>query len=215
MTGHSDHAFLDLVSQALSEPLPGPAAHRPVTPELAYGRHRGPARKSNHLSAVLVGLVEREGNWHVPLTVRAIHLPFHAGQVSLPGGKLEDDETPWFAAKREFTEELGVQTDGFVQLGQLTPLHVFASRHWVVPIVAASREPLLYSPNPDEVDSVFEVPIQHLLSASFTESKIQQRGLLSFDTFGFCYQSHFIWGATAMILHELRLVMHKVLGKIG
>ncbi len=208
-----DGTFLDRLSQALRDPLPGPAAHRPVTPELAYGRHRGPARNSNNLSAVLVALVPREDGWNIPLTLRAHHLPSHGGQVSFPGGRLEDGEEPWGAAKREFHEELGADAEQFALLGQLTPLQVFASRHWVVPLVAACHEPLSYRPNPNEVESVFEMPVKHLMTVNFSERNIQRRGLLHFDTPGFAYQSHFIWGATAMILNEFKCVLEKVLSK--
>ena len=94
----------------LAEPLPGRCAQARFEPELAYGRHSGPAPSSARQAAVVVLLYEHAGEWTTPLTVRPAHLTNHAGQVSLPGGLVEPGETTAAAALRELEEELGVAT---------------------------------------------------------------------------------------------------------
>ena len=129
----------DRLAARLEQPLPGWRAQVHYQPELSLGRHRGPAPATARQAAVLVVLYPRDDAWHVPLMLRPLHMPDHAGQVSLPGGMIEPGETPREAALREYTEELGASSDELRLLGELSPLYLFASNFQITPWVAAAR----------------------------------------------------------------------------
>ena len=150
-----------------------------MTPELAYGRHRGPARLRSRQAAVAVVLIrDPAGEWLIPLTRRPTALRHHGGQICFPGGRIEAGETPQQAALREFEEELGVRPDIVATCGQLPNQYVYASDNEVTPVVFVARPPgQMWSPDPAEVDEVLELP----LSAIVRDRKIRridQSGLI-------------------------------------
>jgi 8-oxo-dGTP pyrophosphatase MutT (NUDIX family) len=201
---------------------------RLMAPELAFGRHRGPAPRNAHRAAVLISLTPRnfvspESNqerfeWTIPLTVRARGLQDHGGQVALPGGRLELGENSWEAARREYREELFSQVvsaeadtrlrdemlfSKLEYLGPLSPIYVYASNNQVDVIVAAETTLPDYSPSSDEVDQVLLVPLSFLMREDACVIGTMGRGSTTFEAPGYRFGEHFIWGATAMILAEL------------
>jgi len=128
----------------------------------------------------------------------------HGGQISLPGGRAETNETPWRTACREFGEELGCSSGYLQPLGTLTPLYVFASNHLVTPNVSVgSLRPAMH-PNPKEVAQVIQLSVSELISDTISSMGTMRRGTAEFEAAGFRVGEHFVWGATAMILAELR-----------
>jgi len=187
----------------LERPLPGWQAQIHYQPELSLGRHQGPAPDTARQAAVLVLLYPRAGAWHVPLMLRPLHMPDHAGQVSLPGGMIEVGETSQQAALREYTEEFGASSEGLQLLGRLTPLYLFATNFQIAPWVAATNVAPRWQPSEAEVDRLLEVPLEHLLDpANTTHVERRQRGL-EFRAPSYRWDGEQIWGATSMILAEL------------
>lgn len=187
----------------LEQPLPGWRAQARYQPELSFGRHRGPAHADARPAAVLVLLYPRDGQWHVPLMLRPVHMPDHAGQVSLPGGVIEPGETSRQAALREFSEELGAPAEEFEILGRLSPLYLFASNYQITPWVAATASRPDWHPSEREVEQLLEIPLRHLLDPGNTgHVERHQRGL-RFRAPCYSWQDERIWGATSMILAEL------------
>jgi 8-oxo-dGTP pyrophosphatase MutT (NUDIX family) len=208
---HDELAFDRDLPQRLAarllQPLRGRIAQRMMEPELAYGRHAGPAATDARQAAVVVMLHPREGQWHVPLMVRAETLSHHAGQISLPGGLIDEDESSEEAALRELDEELGVPRFGVLLLGQLTPLYLFNSNFLIAPWVAVVRTAVEFRPSEAEVREILEVPLMHFLDASQRGSHIEERGDVRYRAPHFAWQTHHIWGATSMILAELAAIL--------
>lgn len=180
-----------------------PWRDNPFRPEMGYGRHRGPAPKSCFPASVLAAILPKENRWVIPLTLRPTHLPDHAGQVSLPGGRREGQESSWQTACREMREELGFPIESLMRLGELPRLYVYASRHDVTPVVAIGTSFPELTPCPEEVARVLLLPIDELLELVPTE-RAMTRGAMVFRAPGFWVDGHWVWGATAMILGELR-----------
>jgi len=140
-------------------PLPRPR----LVPELSYGRHRGPARPQSRIAAVAVTLYHcPTQGWVIPLTLRPLNLQHHAGQICLPGGRVEAGETMYEAAFREFREELGVDATVTTFCGQLSPQYVYASDNLVHPVVAVIEHPGAWDPDPVEVAQVITLPLARL-----------------------------------------------------
>lgn len=175
----------------------------PFSPEMGYGRHRGPAPRTCFPAAVLVAILPQDDRWVIPLTLRPKHLPDHAGQVSLPGGRREGQESAWQTACREMQEELGFPVESLTRVGELPRLYVYASRHDVTPIVAVGQSFPELAPCPEEVSQVLLLPVEELLGLVPSERSMT-RGAMVFRAPGFWVEGHWVWGATAMILGELR-----------
>ncbi len=161
-----------------------------------------PQHTSVRQSAVLVPIIDYGDYLSVLFTERAWHLNHHPGQISFPGGKLEQAESPAAAALRETEEEIGVAAENIQLLGQLSShntLTGFSISPWVG--ILAANTPI-YA-DPAEVNAVFEVPLGFFLAA---ENRHQlwlpwqgQPRELHFMP----YQNKLIWGATAAILAQL------------
>jgi 8-oxo-dGTP pyrophosphatase MutT (NUDIX family) len=182
---------------------PEPQWRREFAPELSYGRHAGPARENARAAAVAIVLCRDGERWSLPLTVRCARLARHGGQVSFPGGLIDPGETPRDAATRELEEELGVQP-AIDWLGELAPLFVFASNTMVTPSVAVAEGWPQWQPHPDEVDCVLRLDLRELLDADRANALHVQRGPLDFTAPQLIVEGHAAWGATAVILGELR-----------
>ena len=155
-------------------------------------------------AAVLVGLVDRGAGEQVLLTRRTEGLRHHAGQISFPGGRIEDsDADPVAAALREAGEEIGLLPAQASVLGYLDPFTTITGFH-VFPVVAQVGADFLPRPDPSEVDEVFEVPLSFLLEpANARRVELEFRGARR-SVLEFRFNEWHVWGATAAMLVNLR-----------
>lgn len=160
-------------------------------------------------AAVLFPIVLRDNGYTVLLTQRTAHLRDHAGQVSFPGGRVEEaDATPLDTALRETEEEIGLTRNHVEVLGYL-PEYRTGTGFRVVPVVGVVTPPFDLRPDPFEVAEVFEVPLSFLLDQSnHQRHSVHLRGALR-HYFAMPYGDYFIWGATAGMIRSLteRLVV--------
>lgn len=162
--------------------------------------------KIRHAAGLLL-LFPIDGHAQVILTVRAQTLGHHSGQVSLPGGVIEPGETFEQAALREAHEEIGLSPKVSRPLGALTPIDIPVSGFRLHPVVAsAERRPDL-RPADTEVERILEVPIEWLLGRLTTRHRVTREGQ-TFDFPAFAVEGATkIWGATAMVLSELLVIL--------
>jgi 8-oxo-dGTP pyrophosphatase MutT (NUDIX family) len=192
--------------QAFANPLPGLEAQLRLapSPRVGWDPHRLPDGLRD--AAALVLVYPREGEWHVPLTVRGAALRSHTGQVSLPGGSVDANESIESAALREASEEIGVLPASVRVLGRLTPLHIPVSGFLLHPIVGVADARPHFLPAEWEVARILEVPIGHLTDRARLkhERQIRQRDgrTVEIDVPFFDIDGEKVWGATAMVLAE-------------
>ena len=152
-------------------------------------------------AAVLVPVVMG----HAPgilLTKRNAHLNKHAGQVSFPGGRIDAGETPEAAALREAEEEVALDPRQVEVLGRLAD-HVTGTGFRVTPVLGVLPPGLLLRPSPEEVEAVFELPLDVLLDPAAPQRQRRHvRGNWR-EYWVWPHPDHFIWGATAAILVHL------------
>jgi 8-oxo-dGTP pyrophosphatase MutT (NUDIX family) len=196
--------------ERLKKPLPGPMAGLRFEPHPRPWRHYDAAPLDARPAAVLILLYPHDDHWWLPLTLRPAHLPVHAGQVSLPGGAVEPDETSAEAAVREFHEELGDDGQPIEMLGQLSSLYVQASNYLVTPWVASVPSRPEFAPNPQEVEALIEARLVDLLNPNLFGSKTRTHEGQEYTAPHFLVQSHRVWGATCMILGELVTLLEEI-----
>ena len=158
-------------------------------------------------AAVLMPIVNHTDGPLILLTERAGALSSHAGEVAFPGGKVDDtDDSSAQAALRENEEELGIAPHEVELLGPMRP---FISKFGlkVTPFVGVLAPTTTWQPNPAEISSVFEVPLQFFLEASpFRVDELNRHGEFHAVP-AFRFDDYEIWGLTAMIVMEFINVM--------
>jgi 8-oxo-dGTP pyrophosphatase MutT (NUDIX family) len=156
------------------------------------------------LAAVLIPLVMRESGVTVMLTERAAHLHDHAGQISFPGGRIEEtDATPVAAALREAEEETGLGAEWVEVLGTMPP-YLTATGFSITPVVALVRPGFVLAPDSFEVAEIFEVPLSFIANpanhrlhrAELPDGRVRHFYSMPWGRF-------FVWGATAAMLRNL------------
>lgn len=152
-------------------------------------------------AAVLVPIVNRAGRLQLLLTQRTAHLDDHAGQISFPGGRVEaDDSSREETALRETEEETGLARGTVTLLGRL-PVYEIPSGFRITPVVGWVEPPFALKPDPFEVASVFEAPLDHFLdTANYQRRQFHFRGRHR-HYMAVPYEGHYIWGATAGMLY--------------
>jgi 8-oxo-dGTP pyrophosphatase MutT (NUDIX family) len=151
-------------------------------------------------AAVLVGLIARPEGPAILLTERTAHLRDHAGQISLPGGRIEHtDPDPQAAALREAHEEIGLEPAKVEPLGHL-PTYDTITGFRIHPVVGWIEPPVELVPDPFEVADVFELPLAFALDARNHTRDSYERSGRQRHFFVIRWQNRYIWGATAGIL---------------
>lgn len=154
-------------------------------------------------AAVLVPVVARPTGPTVLLTQRTAHLRDHAGQVSFPGGRCEDDDpTPEHTALREAEEEVGIVPGQVEILGRL-PEYRTGTGFVVTPVVGLVTPPLNLKLDDFEVAEVFEPPLAFLLDAANHQRQTMEIRGRRHEFWAMPWQGYFIWGATAGMLVTL------------
>ena len=163
-------------------------------------------------AAVLVPVVGREGEPTILLTERSADLPHHAGQVSFPGGRVEESDVDHIdAALRETEEEIGLDRRHVEVIGRLDTY--FTRTGFVVtPIVGLVRPPFELTPDPVEVASIFEVPLSFVLDRANHERHSREWQNMIRHFYVLPHPDKYIWGATAGMLVNLAEVILDVMG---
>jgi 8-oxo-dGTP pyrophosphatase MutT (NUDIX family) len=154
-------------------------------------------------AAVLIPVVNREDELKVLFTRRAANLAQHAGQISFPGGHIEEsDNEPIDAALRETEEEVGLPRHHIDVIGQLEN-YISRTGFEITPIVGVIEPPFTVVPQPSEVAEVFEVPLSFLLNPENHHRHTREISGENREFYAMPYGEYYIWGVTAGILVNL------------
>jgi len=153
--------------------------------------------------AVLVPIFQKGGEVNVLLTRRPAGMRRHAGQISFPGGRIEEGEDPLAAALREAHEEVGLVPAAVQVVGPLSETLVHRSAFRLTPWVGAVPYPYPYAAAPDEVEGILEVALGALLEPGVHRVERGEAWGVPVDAHRFSVGTDVIWGATGRILAEL------------
>lgn len=159
-------------------------------------------------AAVLVPLIDRPEGMNVLLTQRTAHLSAHAGQISFPGGRVEEEDSDAVAtALRETEEEVGLSRDRVDVVGRLDT-YVTGTGFEITPIVGFVTPPYILTIDPYEVAEAFEVPLSYVLDRRNHNRQERESAGRVRVFYVLPYQGRNIWGATAGMLVNLAEVLN-------
>lgn len=204
--------LIGLLEKELHETLPGEKAHKEMHARLPNGgyikiNHQDPPRKSG----VMILLYEKDGLPCFPLIQRPSYPGVHSGQMAFPGGKYEDeDENLVQTALRETQEEIGITSDKIQVIGLLSEMHVVASNYDILPVIGCMSDNPNFIPDPKEVEELITPTVAQLLSPEKRKEKeINVRTGVNLIAPYFDLENKVVWGATAMILNELKSIISR------
>lgn len=201
------------LSERLKRELPSALAHDPMR-AIPVGAVRPKFNSEFPLrtGSVLILLYEEEGMVKFPLIKRPDYVGPHGGQVSLPGGKTEPGENSIDTALREANEEIGIQRSDVEVLGRLSEFHVIPSNFLITPVVGTLRYCPEFIPDAYEVAKVLTGSVEELLredAVAVTEMLVA--GEYRMRAPHFKIDNEMVWGATAMMLNEFRVILQELI----
>lgn len=159
--------------------------------------------ETNQSAAVLIPIHYLPNGPELLLTRRADHLRSHAGQISFPGGRLEQEDRSFAeAALREAQEEISLPVDKVDVLGYLDDYFTISGFR-VTPVVGLIEEPVALIADPSEVAEIIHVPLEQLLKPDVFQLVEHPYGEVKRCYYSTHYRQYHIWGVTAGILMGL------------
>ena len=201
---------IERLRKRLGQPLPGIAAQELMMGRVVSMPEQIPANARQ--SAVLCLLFPANEILHILLMKRREDNTAHSGQVSFPGGSYDRTDTSLQeTALREAQEEVGVSPSSVDILGALTPLYIPVSNFNVHPFVGYATQRPQYVLSSNEVSYTIEIPLHTLLNAETkTQTDVVSPAFPSIIRKVSAYKladGTIIWGATAMIISELEVLL--------
>ena len=202
---------IDFLKQRLNLGLPGEASHAAMSP-MGRGNSSDAIKLAKNIrkSAVAIVLYAERNSLSSVLIQRPTYDGVHSGQVCLPGGKKEDFEQYLHeTAIRECVEETGLIADHLELLAPLTPVYIPPSNHHVHPYIFHYHEKPIFHPDQREVAEIIEFNLNQIMDdrkIKRIDLDLGQNKILKNVPY-FDIEGRVVWGATAIILNELRTLL--------
>jgi 8-oxo-dGTP pyrophosphatase MutT (NUDIX family) len=207
--------FENLVSKIEKIELPGQGSHFQMAPlERIKTLDEVEINKKKPKSAGVMVLFypNAKGEAMLVLMLRKAYEGVHSGQISLPGGRREEsDASMEEAALRETHEEIGVPPEKIQILKSLTKLYIPPSNYWVFPFLGIARETPKFIPQDSEVEAIIEISLKDFLNDDFLSEKTLTTSYADNITVpAFLFEEYVVWGATGMVLNEVKTMLNAI-----
>ena len=207
--------FLKYVPKLMEVVLPATEAHLKMVPldRIQSISNLNIEGKNPKSAAVMMLFYPKNGRTHLVLIVRNSYEGVHSAQIAFPGGKYEvEDITFEKTALRETYEEIGIHPDSMEIIRPFTHLYIQPSNFLVYPFLGICKNEIIFIPDTSEVADIIELPLSVFLAEDVVVSvMISTSYANNILVPAFKIEDHIIWGATAMMLSELKEVLKKVL----
>jgi 8-oxo-dGTP pyrophosphatase MutT (NUDIX family) len=212
MTNFQD--FLALVPKLIQLPLPAEAAHHKMAPSerIQFLENLDIDALNPKIAAVMLLLYPKNNITHLVLILRNSYAGVHSAQIAFPGGKFEQSDANYqLTALRETQEEIGIHIDKIEIIREFTSLYIPPSNFKVHPFLGICKEEIEFILDPFEVADIIELSVTDLFDEELQIStKVKTSYNQTLETPAYKIKNHIVWGATAMILSELKEVLKKV-----
>ncbi len=208
--------FSQQVSKIKNLPLPGEAAHFKLAHKdrIAELENVNPQRKNARKAGVMALFYPKFDNvTHLLLILRKTYKGVHSNQIAFPGGKFElEDADLEETALRETNEEVGVPVERVSIVKTLSQVYIPPSNFIVQPFIGLYKEPLPFVVQETEVESLVEVSLSDFLNdANLFEQTLSTSYAKNVIVPAFKLNGYTVWGATAMMLSEVKELLKQVL----
>lgn len=207
--------FIKYAPKVLNVELPATNAHVKMVPpnreELLKNIDFTKITPKN--AAVMMLFYPKKAQTHLALILRTCYDGVHSSQIAFPGGKVEvEDFDLKQTALRETHEEIGVHPTNINVVRAFTEVYIPPSNYMVHPFFGYSHDELSFELQKDEVAGIVELPLKDFLDDKIIVTNTMKTSYAGrIEVPGFQVDEHFIWGATAMMLSELKETLKLVL----
>jgi len=207
--------FLKYTPKILNVELPATHAHAKMAPSnrLELLKSVDFNKMKPRKAAVMMLFYPKERQTHLALILRNSYNGVHSSQIAFPGGKVEEDDIDLSdTALRETHEEIGIHPMHIKLVRPFTEVYIPPSNFMVYPFMGYSHSELNFVLQEEEVAGLVELPLTDFLDDGILENKMMKTSYAdAFEVPGFRVNEHFVWGATAMMLSELKETLKMVL----
>lgn len=178
---------------------------------LKYDKQKIQAKNPKKAAVLALFYPNKKNETSILLTQRASYKGTHSAQISFPGGKVEKtDKNLQETALREAFEEVGIQKEDVTVIREMTDVYIPPSNFLATPFIAFANAEPKYLIN-HEVDSIIEITVNDLLSeSSITSITMNTSYMDNIDVPAFSINSKIIWGATGMMLSEIKDILKTI-----
>lgn len=208
--------FINSVPHIAQSPLPGTDSQLKMSPPFRkelIAKQQELIKHSRKAGVMALFYPDANGLTHLVLILRKTYHGVHSAQIGFPGGKLEpEDSSIEYAALRETYEEVGVPMEAIKVVKAMTEVYIPPSNFTVYPFIGITETTPIFTKQDDEVEAIIEIQLQQLFNI---ENQTSQRVMTSLDIEvevpAFQLNGHLVWGATAMMLSEIKDLLKTVL----
>ncbi|MCK5814359.1 MAG: CoA pyrophosphatase [Flavobacteriaceae bacterium] len=205
--------FRQLIPTLKNAPLGGLKAQFVMAPaeRIKFTDQKIKDSKPKKAAVLALFYPDKQNNTRFVLTLRASYNGTHSSQISFPGGKKEFiDENLSATSKRESQEEIGVAISDINMLKELTEAYIPPSNFLVTPFIGVLHEVPKFKAN-EEVETIIEVLVSDLLNdRNVTIKNMSTSYMKNIDVPCFKLNDYIVWGATAMILNEIKILLKTI-----
>ncbi|MBT8272282.1 MAG: CoA pyrophosphatase [Bacteroidia bacterium] len=201
--------FLDSISKIKNIPLPAEASQFKMSPPFRtelLERYKDEMTFAKRAGVLALFYPDVKQRTRIVLILRKTYKGVHSAQIGFPGGKIEpEDDDLKMTAIRETYEEVGVNMDHIEVLKELTEVYIPPSNFYVQPFFGISKKTPVFKKQDDEVEDIIEVLLDHLLDEeTITTRLVPTNYNIEVEVPAFQLNGHIVWGATAMMLSEIK-----------
>jgi|SRR5690554_422732 len=208
--------FCKLISKIENIPLPAEPSQLKMSPpfrEILEEKQKHLIKNAKKAGVMALFYPNNIQETNLVLILRKTYKGVHSAQVGFPGGKLERSDTSIKAAAiRETFEEVGIPVHHIEVLRALTQIYIPPSNYFVQPFIGISKRTPHFIKQDDEVEDILEITLTDFINDANVVTKIVSTSY-NVDVMvpAFNLNGHVVWGATAMMLSEIKDLLKQVL----
>jgi 8-oxo-dGTP pyrophosphatase MutT (NUDIX family) len=204
------------ISKIKNLPLPGQASHYKMAPKdrIEELSTMDISKRSPRKAAVMALFYPNQNReTHLLCILRKTYKGVHSNQVGFPGGKVEHTDTDLVhTALRETEEEVGVAPTDITLVRQLSQIYIPPSNFEVSPFLGLYKRPKPFVKQDSEVEMLLEIPVRDFLSdVNLVQKKLATSYAEDMEVPAFKLNGYIIWGATAMMMNEIKVMLNQVM----